>query len=113
MDKLYIDFISHKLSIASWQVEHCASLIDEGATIPFISRYRKERTGGLDETQVAEIKHYFLKFEELEKRKKSIISSIKEQDKWDETLEKQREGWVDLQELEDIYLPYKPKRKTR
>jgi protein Tex len=113
MDKLYIDFISHKLSIASWQVEHCASLIDEGATIPFISRYRKERTGGLDETQVAEIKHYFLKFEELEKRKKSIISSIKEQDKWDETLEKQMEGCVDLQELEDIYLPYKPKRKTR
>lgn len=113
MDKLYIDFISHKLSIASWQVEHCASLIDEGATIPFISRYRKERTGGLDETQVAEIKHYFLKFEELEKRKKSIISSIKEQDKWDETLEKQIEGCVDLQELEDIYLPYKPKRKTR
>lgn len=113
MEKLYIDFISHKLTVAVWQVEHCAALIEEGATIPFISRYRKERTGGLDETQVAEIKHYYLKFEELEKRKKGIISSIKEQDKLTPEIEKQIAECVDSQLLEDIYLPYKPKRKTK
>ena len=73
MKSLYIDFISHRLGVAGWQVEHCIDLMEEGATIPFISRYRKERTGGLDEAQVGEVKHFFQKFEELEKRKEIIL----------------------------------------
>ncbi|MDD3521052.1 MAG: Tex-like N-terminal domain-containing protein, partial [Actinomycetota bacterium] len=60
------------MGVNTWQVEHCIELFEEGATIPFISRYRKERTGGLDEVQVTEIKHYFLRFTELEKRKSTI-----------------------------------------
>jgi len=69
MNKAYIKYISGVLSVDGWQVEHCIQLLAEGATVPFISRYRKERTGQLDEVQVAEIKHWYGKFEELDKRK--------------------------------------------
>ena len=81
MNKLYIDFISKELSIHNWQVEHCTELLEEGATIPFISRYRKERTGSLDEVLVSQIKHYHSRFSELDKRKKAVLSSIEEQGK--------------------------------
>ena len=81
MINLYIEHISNQLSIKIWQVEHCVALLEEGATIPFISRYRKERTGALDEVQVAEIKHYFLRFQDLEKRKTAVLASIEEQGK--------------------------------
>src|SRR5574344_360118 len=101
MQKLYIDHIANKVSVANWQVEHCITLFEEGATIPFISRYRKERTGGLDESQVGEIKHNFQKFEELEKRKISILSSIEEQGKLTEELKEQIVNSVDPQEVED------------
>lgn len=113
MNKLYCDFISATMSIASWQVENCIELFEEGATVPFISRYRKERTGALDETQVAEIKHYRLKFDELEKRKQSILKSIDEQGKLTPELRDSIEGEVDAQIVEDIYLPFRPKRTTR
>lgn len=101
------------MSIAAWQVEHCVQLFDEGATIPFISRYRKERTGALDEVQVSEIKHYYTRFIELDKRKAAIIKSIEEQEKMTKELRGSIEETLDINKLEDIYLPYKPKRKTK
>lgn len=113
MNKLYLKHIAGLLSVNEWQVEHCVELLAEGATVPFISRYRKERTGQLDEVQVAEIKHWYLKFEELDKRKDAIIKSITEQDKLTKELEKEITSCVEMQQLEDLYLPYKPKRRTR
>ncbi len=113
MNKLYLNYIADAMKIASWQVEHCIALFEEGATIPFISRYRKERTGALDETQVAEIKHYHLKFGDLEKRKQAIIKSIEEQGKLTDFIRQSIENEIDSQTIEDIYLPFKPKRRTR
>ncbi len=113
MNKLYIELISNDLSINKWQVEHCIELLGDGSTVPFISRYRKEKTGSLDEVQIAQIKHYQSKFVELDKRKKTICSSIEEQGKLTDQLIYLIEECVDIQKLEDIYLPYKPKRKTR
>lgn len=113
MIKLYIDFISTKLSVMPWQVENCVELIEEGATVPFISRYRKERTGTLDEVQVAEIKHYVSKFDELEKRKEAVLKSIEEQGKLNDSLRKEIVECIDSQRLEDLYLPYRPKRRTK
>ena len=113
MNKLYIDHIAGQLQTAAWQVEHCITLLEEGATIPFISRYRKERTGALDEMQVAAVRHYWLRFTELEKRKAAILSSIGEQGKLTPELRHAIENEVDAQTVEDLYLPYRPKRKTR
>ncbi len=113
MQNSYIKFISEKLQKKDWQVEHCLQLLDEGATVPFISRYRKEKTGALDEVEVAEVKYWKLRFEELDKRKESIIKSLTEQDKLTKELETQVKDCLDLQKLEDIYLPYKPKRRTK
>ncbi len=113
MNKLYIDFISKNLGIYVWQVEHCIELFEEGSTIPFVSRYRKERTGGLDEVQVTEIKHYHQKFDELEKRKLAVIKSIEEQDKLTDELKNDIEKCLDPNKLEDIYLPFRPKRRTK
>lgn len=113
MINLYIEHISDKLSIKVWQVEHCIALLEEGATIPFISRYRKERTGALDEVQVAEIKHHFLRFIDLEKRKIAVIGSIDEQGMLTKELKKEIEICVDTQKLEDLYLPFKPRRRTK
>lgn len=113
MNKIYIDHMAGQLKVASWQIENCVELFDEGATVPFISRYRKERTGSLDEVQVAEVRHYYLKFTELEKRKESILKSIDEQGKLTDELRRSIENEVDAQTVEDLYLPYRPKRKTR
>lgn len=113
MTKNYIDFISRQLSVAEWQVEHCIALFDEGATIPFVSRYRKERTGGLDEVQITEIKYLHTRFEELDKRKIAILKSIVEQEKLTDSLKEQIESCIDTNKLEDIYLPFKPKRRTK
>lgn len=113
MIKLYTNFISTQLGVSAWQVEHCVALIEEGATVPFISRYRKERTGGLDEVEVAQVKHYFLRFEELEKRKEAILKSIDEQGKLTQDIKDRIDEAVEMQVIEDIYLPFKPKRRTR
>ncbi len=113
MNKLYVNHIASQLQTAAWQVEHCIDLLEEGATIPFISRYRKERTGALDEMQVAAVRHYWLRFTELEKRKAAILASIEEQGKLTPELRKAIENEVDAQTVEDLYLPYRPKRKTR
>ena len=113
MNKLYTDHIAGVMGIASWQVENCIWLFEEGATIPFISRYRKERTGALDDVQVAEVKHWYGRFTDLEKRKESILRSIGEQGKLTDGLRAAIEAAVDAQTVEDLYLPYRPKRRTR
>ena len=113
MNKLYTDHIAGQLSVAAWQVEHCIDLFEEGATIPFISRYRKERTGALDETQVAAVRHYWVRFTELAKRKEAILKSIEQQGKLTDALRTAIENEVDAVAVEDLYLPYRPKRRTR
>jgi Transcriptional accessory protein len=99
--------------VKDWQVENCAELFAEGCTIPFISRYRKERTGGLSDVEVAEIKHWTEVFGEMEKRKASILSTIEEQGKLTPELKAQIDNCVSSSTLEDLYLPFRPKRKTR
>ena len=105
--------IATALNIAVRQVENTLSLLEGGATIPFISRYRKEATGGLDEVQIGEIKERHDKQTEIAKRKDTILKTIEEQGKLTAELQKRIEACWDATELEDIYLPYKPKRKTR
>ena len=113
MKDIYIKHIAALLKVQSWQVENCAELFADGCTIPFISRYRKERTGGLNDIDVAEIKHWTEVFAEMEKRKTSILGTIEEQGKLTPELKEQIEKCVNSSELEDLYLPYRPKRKTR
>ena len=113
INQLYIKEIASSLSLSEWQVEHCVELIQDGATVPFISRYRKERTGALDEVQVAQIRYMFLGYQELDKRKQTVLNSMEEQGKLTETLRQRIEECCSATALEDIYLPYRPKRKTR
>lgn len=105
--------ISTALNIAERQVESTLNLLNEGATIPFISRYRKEMTGGLDEVQIGNIKERYDKLCEITKRKETIINTIEEQNKLTPELKKRIEETWESSTLEDIYLPYKPKRKTK
>ncbi|HBL78297.1 MAG: RNA-binding transcriptional accessory protein [Bacteroidetes bacterium GWF2_42_66] len=105
--------IAQKLGIQQFQVKNTCQLFDEGATVPFISRYRKERTGSLDEVQVAAVKDEMEKFSELIKRKEIILKTIEEQELLTAELKTRIDDCYDPVELEDIYLPYKPKRKTR
>lgn len=107
------NIISNILGISNTQVEKTVSLLEGGATIPFISRYRKEVTGGLDEIQVGSIKEQYDKVTELQKRKETILKSIEEQEKLTPELKSRIENCWNSTELEDIYLPYKPKRQTR
>ena len=113
MEKIYISYIAKRLQVKDWQVENCVSLFDDGATIPFISRYRKERTGGLDEVAVAEVRHWADVFSEMEKRKATIMQTIEAAGALTPELRSKIVNCVESRELEDIYLPYKPKRRTR
>ena len=113
MKAIYIKYISEYLQVKDWQVENCAALFEEGCTIPFISRYRKERTGGLDDEQVAGIRHWTDVFAEMEKRKASILATIASQEKLTPELQSAIEVCVNANELEDLYLPFRPKRRTR
>ncbi len=113
MKQIYIKNIAHRVDVREWQVENCINLFTEGATIPFISRYRKERTGGLDEVAVAEIKHWNDVFAEMEKRKETILETISQAGALTADLRKKIEDCVETRELEDLYLPYRPKRRTR
>ena len=76
MKELYVDRIADIMGIKSWQVENCVEMFADGDTIPFISRYRKEKTGGMDDAQVAELKHYIDVFNEMEKRKETVLKTI-------------------------------------
>ena len=113
MKQIYIDSIAERLQVKDWQVENCVKLFEEGATIPFISRYRKERTGGLDEVAVAEVRHWHDVFSEMEKRKATILETISEAGALTQELRSRIENSVESRELEDLYLPYRPKRRTR
>ena len=113
MNQLYIKAIAQRLQVKDWQVENCVSLFEDGATIPFISRYRKERTGGLDEVAIAEIRHWTDVFAEMEKRKVTVLENIQAAGALTDELKKKVETCVESRELEDLYLPYKPKRRTR
>ncbi|WP_114751499.1 Tex family protein [Pleomorphovibrio marinus] len=105
--------IAEELGIQLKQVDSTVALLDEGATVPFISRYRKEVTGSLDEVQVAAIRDRVQQLRDLDKRKEAVLKSIKEQGKLSPELEKKIEGAETMATLEDIYLPYKPKRRTK
>src|SRR6202000_3426998 len=105
--------IALELNIAEKQVSATAGLLDEGATVPFISRYRKELTGSLDEVQVAAIRDRVQQLRELDKRREAILKSLAEMSKLTPELEKQVNEAETMVALEDIYLPYRPKRKTR
>ena len=106
-------FISHSLSLPLQSISAVLTLLNEGCTIPFISRYRKERTGGLDEVQITDINELYDRLKELGKRKETILKTIREQEKLTPELEAKILACMDSTELEDIYLPYKPKRRTR
>jgi len=105
--------IATEIAARPAQVEAAVSLLDEGATVPFISRYRKEVTGGLDDTQLRLLQERLYYLRELEERRDTILKSIKEQEKLTPELEKQLRAAATKTELEDLYLPYKPKRRTK
>lgn len=107
------DKIASELGLTEYSVNNTLQLLEEGCTIPFISRYRKERTGGLDEVQISSINELNDKLNELTKRKETILKTINEQGRLTQELKKRIEDSWNATELEDIYLPYKPKRRTR
>jgi protein Tex len=108
-----IQKIAKTLNIQEFQVKNTFTLFEQGATIPFISRYRKEMTGALDEVQLMDIKKLKEDLEAFEKRKEYIIESLKESGNFNAEIEKKLNNAKDINELEDIYLPFKPKRKTK
>ena len=113
MKNIYITSIAKRLQVKDWQVENCAALFEDGATIPFISRYRKERTGGLDDVVVAEVRHWVDVYNEMEKRKETVLETISQAGALTSDLRSRIENCVETRELEDLYLPFKPKRRTR
>ena len=113
MENNFAHLISATLSLNERNVAAVVALLDEGATIPFIARYRKEKTGSMDEVQIAAIQTQYLKLQELAKRKETIFDRLDELGNTDAELRKRIEECWDSTELEDLYLPYKPHRKTR
>jgi uncharacterized protein len=113
MESVFYQLISRSLAIPEKQITRTIELLEDGATIPFISRYRKEVTGGLDEVKIGEIKQLYEKYIELSHRKETILNSIEEQGKMTPELKSRIENTWNVTELEDIYLPYKPKRQTK
>ena len=109
----YFGLISNKIGVSAEQIAATVALLDENATIPFIARYRKEKTGSLDEVQIAAIADEYHRYLEIEDRKSTILRTIEEQGKLTSELKARIERSWDATELEDIYLPYKPHRKTR
>lgn len=110
---VYFDFISSKVGVSAKQIAATVALLNENATIPFIARYRKEKTGSLDEVQIAAIADEYHRYLEMEDRKATILNTIAEQGQLTDELKARIEKCWDATELEDIYLPYKPHRKTR
>src|SRR3984885_14615087 len=105
--------LAQELSATVHQVAAAVALLDEGATVPFISRYRKEATGGLDDTQLRNLQERLTYLRELEERRAAILTSIEEQDKLTPSLRASIEAADTKQRLEDLYLPYKQKRRTK
>ncbi|MEA5457673.1 Tex family protein [Arcicella sp. LKC2W] len=113
MNKQQIQIISNTVGVMTHQAQNTINLLDEGGTVPFIARYRKEATGSLDEVQILDIKELWTKLKDADKRREGIIKSIEEQGKMTPALLEKLNNAYHLQELEDLYLPYKQKRKTR
>jgi uncharacterized protein len=113
MKPSHFEIIAQELSIAEKQVQACAGLLDEGATVPFISRYRKEATGSLDEVAVTAIRDRLTQLRELDKRKEAILKSLEETGKLTDELREKVLAAETMTVLEDIYLPFRPKRRTR
>src|SRR6202000_1840568 len=113
MEPIYIQKIAEKLSFSLKQVNNIFGLQAEGATIPFMARYRKEATGNMDEEQINDVVEQIKYFTELDKRKDTVLKTIEGLGKLSPELKKRIEDCYDATILEDIYLPYKPKRKTR
>ena len=109
----FSEIIAARLSISRRSTENTLQLLEEGCTIPFISRYRKERTGGLDEVKIAAISDAFDKLKEISKRKETVVKTITDQGKMTDALLQRMDLCWDADELEDIYMPFKPKRRTR
>ena len=109
----YATIIAEQLNLGPRQVEKTIELLEQGATIPFIARYRKEATGSLNEVQITAIRDLLIKLKELDKRREAILASISDQGKLTPELEQQIRSAANMTELEDLYLPYKPKRRTR
>lgn len=109
----FSEIIAARLSISRRNTENTLQLLEEGCTIPFISRYRKERTGGLDEVKIAAISDAFDKLKEISKRKETVVKTITDQGKMTDALLQRIDLCWDADELEDIYMPFKPKRRTR
>src|SRR6201991_3139800 len=113
MEPVYIQKIAQKLSFSLKQVNNIFDLQAEGATIPFMARYRKEATGNMDEVQINDVVEQIKYFTDLDKRKETVIKTIEGLGKLTPELKDRIENCYDSTELEDLYLPYKPKRKTR
>jgi uncharacterized protein len=113
LDEVELSGISEKLNLRSTQIKQVLSLLSEGATVPFIARYRKERTGNLDEVEILKIKDEYERVEALKKRKEFVIEQIREQGKLTAELEQKIMRALEIAEVEDLYLPYKARRKTR
>lgn len=113
LDQNFISRIAETLNIKIFDVRATILLLEDGATIPFIARYRKEKTGGLDEVQISDIQKWKVKYETLIARKETILSAIQEQNKLTDKLKKQIQNCFDPEQLEDIYLPFKRKKKTK
>lgn len=111
--KTYANIIAKKLNLNERYVENTLQLLEEGCTIPFISRYRKERTGNMDEVQIAAISEANDKLKDIDKRKETVVKTITEQGKMTDELQRRIEDCWDANELEDIYMPFKPKRRTK
>ncbi len=109
----YATIIANRLEINQRQVEKTIELLEQGATVPFIARYRKEATGGMNEVQIAAVRDLLLKLKELDKRREAVVQSIEEQGKMTDELRQRLDAAGSLTELEDLYLPYRPKRRTR
>ena len=110
---IFTKIIKEKLSLPERGIENTLQLLDEGCTIPFISRYRKERTGGLDEIQIENIQEWNDRLKEIRKRKETVVKTITDLGKMTEELQRRIDNCWDVTALEDLYLPYKPKRRTR
>jgi len=113
MDKTHTQKIAGELDLAEWQVEATALLLEEGSTVPFIARYRKEKTGSVDEVHITAIRDRLNQLEELDRRRETILRSLEEQGKLTDELKERVTAAETLSTLEDIYLPYRPKRRTR
>ncbi|KAA3633398.1 MAG: RNA-binding transcriptional accessory protein, partial [Calditrichaeota bacterium] len=113
MQNFHTKIIASEINIKPNQVNAVVALLDDAATVPFIARYRKEMTGSLDEVQITAIRDRIIQLRDLDKRREAILKSLTERELLTDELEEQIEQAQTMTELEDIYLPYKPKKRTR